>query len=140
MVLLKSHKAFGSFLGSGTHVWLEVHSPNAKKVTFSGARVQQLLGVVENHRKDYNKPPTRGSVIIPAPDGLSEQEWAERVIEAGRTVKKSMSKRLRYHGLLPCLPGYGNCCTVVNWIIGHAGGTIPSFRPAGIAPGLTAGC
>jgi hypothetical protein len=140
MVILKSHKAFGSFLGKGTHVWLELHLANGEKVTFSGAKVERLLGVVENLKKDYDKPPTRGSIIIPPPVGMSDEEWTRRVLEAGRTVKESLSKRVRYHGLLPQLPGYGNCCTVVNWIIDHAGGTIPKFRPAGIAPGLAASC
>lgn len=130
----------GSFLGRGTHVWIEVHRANGEKVTFSGAKVARLLGVVENLKNDYDKPPTRGSVVIPAPAGFTEDEWAERVLEAGRIVKQSLSKKLRYHGLFPCLPGYGNCCTVVNWIIEHAGGEMPDFRPAGFAPGLTVTC
>lgn len=136
MVVLKSHKAMGSFLGRGTHVWLEVQADEGLKVTFSGANVKRRLRVAENLKKDYNKPSTRGSVVIPAPAGLSEKEWAEKVIDAGREVKCGMQKKLGYSGLFPSLPGRGNCCTVVLEIVRIAGGSIPDFRPVGFAPGL----
>jgi hypothetical protein len=136
MVILKSHKAFGSFLGRGTHVWLEVHPAEGEKVTFSGAKVERLLGIVENLKKDYHKQPTRGSVVIPAPVGVDCSEWANQVIDAGRELKDSMHKELEFSGLFPCLPGRGNCCTVVNLIISNAGGEIPEFCPSGFAPGL----
>ena len=136
MVILKSHKAFGSFLGRGTHVWLEVHPEVGDKVTFSGAKVERLLGVVENLKKDYDKQPTRGSVVIPAPAGVDSLEWAKRVIEAGREVINTMHKEFGFSGLFPWLPGYGNCCSVAQIIISKAGGKIPQFRPSGVAPGL----
>ena len=136
MVILKSHKAFGSFLGRGTHVWLEVHTADGEKVTFSGAKVDRLLGVVENLKKDYEKQPTRGSVVIPVPAGVDALEWADRVIEAGREVKETMHKKFSFSGLFPWLPGCGNCCSVAQLIITRAGGKIPAFRPSGIAPGL----
>lgn len=136
MVTLKSHKAFGSFLGRGTHVWLEIESGRGTKITFSGANVQRKLRVAENLIKDFDKPSTRGSVVIPAPAGVSESEWAQRVVEAGREVKKSLQKKLKYSGFFPSLPGYGNCCTVVLDIVQRAGGEIPVFRPEGFAPGL----
>jgi hypothetical protein len=140
MVILKSHKAFGSFLGRGTHVWLEVHPADGKKVTFSGAKIERLLGVVENLKKDYHKQPTRGSVVIPAPAGIGYLEWANRVIESGREVKDSMHKELGFSGLFPWLPGRGNCCSVAQLIITRAGGEIPEFRPSGVAPGLRTPC
>lgn len=126
----------GSFLGKGTHVWLEVRSEDGLKVTFSGANVRQRLRVAENLEKDYDKPSTRGTVVIPAPAGLSEQEWAARVIAAGREMKSGLQKSLGYSGLFPRLPGHGNCCTVVIEIVRRAGGVIPNFRPIGFAPGL----
>lgn len=138
MVILKSHKALGSFLGRGTHVWLEVHPEMGEKVTFSGAKVERMLAVVENLKKDYHKSPTRGSVVIPPPEGVECSEWARRVIEAGREVKDCMHKELGFTWLFPCLPGRGNCCTVVHLIIGKAGGEVPEFRPIGFAPGLRA--
>ena len=136
MVILKSHKAFGSFLGRGTHVWLEIHPEEGEKITFSGAKAELLLGVVENLKKDYHKLATRGSVVIPAPIGMSCAEWAERVIEAGREVKITMNKELRFSGAFPNLPGRGNCCTIASLIIARAGGEIPRFSPSGFAPGL----
>jgi hypothetical protein len=141
MVILKSHKAFGSFLGRGTHVWLEVHPDDGEKVTFSGAKVESLLAVVENLKKDYHKQPTRGSIVIPPPSGMACTEWADLVIQAGREVKDSMHKELGFSGLFPWLPGYGNCCSVAQLIVSRAGGEIPAFRPTGIAPGLrTSSC
>jgi hypothetical protein len=136
MVILKSHKAFGSFLGKGTHVWLEAHPYDGEKVTFSGTKVRSLLGVFENLKKDYHKQPTRGSVVIPAPTGIDCAEWADLVIQAGREVKDATHKELGFSGLFPWLPGYGNCCSVAQLIITKAGGEIPVFRPTGIAPGL----
>ena len=126
----------GSFLGKGTHVWLEVRLDQDSKVTFSGANVQRKLRIAENLKKDFDKPATRGSMLVPAPAGLSEREWAERVIEAGRETKKSLRKSINYSGIFPKFPGYGNCCTVVLEIVQKAGGTIPKFRPLGFAPGL----
>ena len=141
MVTLKSHKAFGSFLGSGTHVWLEVHPDHSEKVTFSGVKVERLLGIVENLKKDYDKQPTRGSVVIPPPSGMTCSEWADLVIKAGREVKLTMHKELSFSGLFPWLPGYGNWCSIALLIIAKAGGEIPTFRPSGFAPGLSAaGC
>lgn len=136
MVTLKSHKAFGSFLGKGTHVWLEVCLEDGEKVTFSGANVSRRLRLAENLKKDFNKPATRGSVVIPPPAGLSDSEWSQRVVVAGRAVKKSLARNLHYSGIFPQLPGYGNCCTAVLDIVRKAGGEMPEFRPEGFAPGL----
>lgn len=138
MVILKSHKAFGSFLGRGTHVWLEIHSAEGKKVTFSGAKLNGKLGIVENLKKDYDKPATRGSVVIRPPKGIAESDWAKHIIDVARNLKLEQHKVLRYDGLFPFLTGRGNCCTVVMDIIHRAGGCLPVFRPKGIAPGL--GC
>ena len=117
-------------------MWLEVHPDDGEKVTFSGAKVESLLGIVENLKKDYHKQPTRGSIVIPPPSGMACTEWADHVIAAGREVKLTMHKELGFSGLFPWLPGYGNCCSVVQLIIDKAGGEIPAFRPLGIAPGL----
>lgn len=126
----------GSFLGSGTHVWLEIQPPGGEKVTFSGAKVTRLLGIVENLKKDYHKLATRGSVIISPPAGMSCSEWADRVISAGRELKLTMHKKLKFNGLFPSRTGHGNCCTIAHLIIQKAGGELPRFRPSGIAPGL----
>lgn len=138
MVILKSHKAMGSFLGQGTHVWLEVLCPEGNKVTFSGAKAGRLLGIVENLKRDYDKPATRGSINIPPPKGFSNKEWATEVITAGRAIKWSMHKKLRYSGAFPDLSGYGNCATIAKLIIKKAGGKIPQFNPSGFTPRLNA--
>lgn len=136
MVILKSHKAMGSFLGRGTHVWLEIHPPSGKKVTFSGTKVMRFLGVAENLKKDYHKRATRGFVVVSPPAGVSCSEWAERVIDAGREVKLTMHKKLKFNGAFPSLSGHGNCCTIVSLIVDRAGGELPEFRPSGFSPGL----
>lgn len=136
MVIIKSHKAIGSFLGRGTHVWLEIHPAIGEKVTFSGAKVMRFLGVVENLKKDYHKLATRGSVEVSPPAGMACSEWAERVIEAGREIKLTMHKKLKFNGAFPSLSGHGNCCTIVSLIINRAGGKLPEFKPSGFAPGL----
>lgn len=137
MVILKSHEAMGSFLGKGTHVWIEVHLENGEKVTFSGANVSRRLRLAENLKKDFDKPATRGSVVIPPPSGLSESEWARRVIEAAREVKRDLPESILYSGMFPKFPGFGNCCTVALEIVQRAGGAMPRFKPAGFAPGLS---
>ncbi len=137
MVIMKSHQAMGSFLGRGTHVWLEIHPAEGVKVTFSGAKVNKLLGVAENLKRDYHKTATRGEIIIQAPHGMDCNQWAQAVIAAGREVKHSMHKKLKYSGLFPSFSGYGNCCTIVALIIQQAGGEIPPFQPSGFAPGLS---
>jgi len=126
----------GSFLGRGTHVWLEIHPSEGEKVTFSGAKVMRFLGVVENLKKDYDKRATRGSVVIIPPVGVSSSEWAQRVIEAGREVKLTMHKKLKFNGAFPSLSGYGNCCTIASLIVDKAGGELPEFKPSGFAPGF----
>ncbi len=136
MVIVKTSRAVGSFLGRGTHVWLEVYSADHQKIIFSGAKAGRLLGVVENLKKDYRKPSTRGDVVVPPPAGLTEQEWAREVIIAGRRVVRTMSRQMRYCGCLPNGRSRANCCTVVNVIIEEAGGVIPYFKIRGVAPGL----
>lgn len=136
MVILKSHKAMGSFLGRGTHVWLEIHPSVGNKVTFSGAKVTMRLGIAENLKKDYHKLATRGSVVVSPPAGMSSSEWADRVIGAGRDVKLTLHKKLKFNGTFPFLSGHGNCCTIVNMIVDRAGGKLPPFNPSGFAPGL----
>lgn len=126
----------GSFLGRGTHLWLEIHSPDGSKVTFSGAKLDKLLGIVENLKRDYHKPATRGSLVIKAPPGMSCTQWSETVIHAGREIKRTMHKKLKFNGPFPSRSGYGNCCTIVGLIIDKAGGEVPPFSPTGFAPGL----
>ena len=140
MVILKSHQAMGSFLGRGTHVWLEIHPADGDKITFSGAKAKNLLAIIENLKRDYDKESTRGSVVIPPPNGISSPQWEDSVIQAGRDIKHTMHKKLRYSGAFPFLVGYGNCASIAHLIINQAGGELPKFKFSGFSPGLLSKC
>jgi len=140
MVTIKAHKAYGSFLGRGTHVWIEVVRADQRKVTFSGANVDGVLAVAKNLPRDFDKIATRGSVVVEPPEGVSQDDWDEKIIESGVWFREHMSKSLTYTSFFPCRDGYGNCGTVVNEVVRRAGGKIPKFKPLGFSPGLVAGC
>jgi len=138
VVYLKSSKAIGSFLGLGTHVWLVIVSNDGEKTTFSGSRVGKLLGVIKNFKRDYDKLPHRGEVIISPPHTMTQEEWDMAILEAGDVIQSTMNKELRFSGFFPCVKNYGNCCTIAKRIIELAGGVVPASRNfRGFTPGLT---
>lgn len=140
MVTLKSSKAIGSFLGTGTHVWLEINTQDGRKITFSGSKMGDMLGVIKNYKRDYDKPPHRGVIVIPPPEGVTENEWDDIIIEAGDRVRDSLHKKLSFSGPFPNHTVRGNCCTIVNAIIEVAGGCIPYKKLRGFTPGLKMSC
>ena len=130
-----------SFLGMGTHVWLVIIDKNGVKTTFSGSKVGKLLGVIKNFKKDYNKPPSRGQMIIPPPSDMGQEEWDKAIIDAGDTIHNLMHKKLRYSGFFPCGETRGNCGTAAKWIVDLAGGVIPpAIKFKGFTPGLVIDC
>ncbi len=139
MVVLKSSKAIGSFLGVGTHVWLEVKDSQGVRHTFSGAKVYGKLRVFKDYKRDHDKPAHRGEILIPPPQGVSQSGWDTAVLQAGYQVIKEYDQRLKFSGPFPFLPSYGNCCTIVNAIVQTAGGAIPRKRIKGLAVGLGMG-
>lgn len=141
MVVLKSSKAEGSFLGLGTHVWLVVTDSNGEKTSFSGAKIEKRLGVIKNYKRDFDKLPRRGEIEILPPPGLSDEQWTAAVLVAGDDVIKSMHLKLRFSGFFPCGKIRGNCCMIAKKIIDTAGGVIPSNRHLyGLTPGLKIDC
>lgn len=136
MVVLKSSQAKGSFLGMGTHVWLEVTSETSQRTTYSGSRLGRLLGVIKNLKKDYDRDALRGELIIPAPVNMTEHEWAEAVINAGESIREHYHKKLFFSWLFPSRKKAGNCCTVAKHIIEKAGGMIPEHHIKGVLFGL----
>ena len=136
MVRIKSSKAIGSFLGRGTHVWLEIITADGTKTTFSGAKGGTHLGVIKNYKKDYDRPSTRGTVVIPPPYGMSQDEWDTQIITAGDKIIEKLHKKYLYKGFLPYGKNRGNCCTIINAIVEEAGGQIPHQTIQGWTPSL----
>ena len=136
MVVLKSSKAIGTFLGLGTHVWLEINAEDGTKTTFSGSKIGSLLGAIKNYKRDFDKPAHRGFIEILAPEGVCDSDWDAAIIEAGDKIIEIWHKKLPFSGAFPDHVVKGNCCTIVNAIIKDAGGCIPRKRLWGFAPGM----
>ena len=125
-----------SFLGLGTHVWIEVTTSKGERTTFSGYKFHKLLGIMENHKRDYDRESTRGSVVITPPQDICEEEWEARVIRSGKEIVERLDKTLKFNGVNPCGKRSGNCCTIARAIITRAGGDIPQCKFKGFSPGL----
>ncbi len=144
MVFLKANKAEGSFLGRGTHVWLEVRNEDGEKTTFSGAKSGKLLHVVTDYKRDYDRGHDRGILEILRPEGMDEKVWGEAVISAAEEVQAEMHGNFAFNGFWPWgetrsgMPR-SNCCYVASEIIRRAGGEIPSGQIRGVLPGLGRG-
>jgi len=143
MVFLKANKAEGSFLGRGTHVWLEILGGD-KKTTFSGSKCGKMLHVLRDYKRDYGRDHARGIIEIPAPSGSSDAEWREAVEAAALEVQNEMHDHYAFNGFWPWgKNGDGiprsNCCCVAQKIIERAGGEIPKERLRGVLPGLGRG-
>ncbi len=140
MVLIKANKAVGSFLGLGTHTWLEVQI-GGEKITYSGSKsTDKLLLVFKNYKRDYDRDAPLGILTVMPPKGMNEEEWAEKVIQSAENILDSMHQKYRFCGIFP----YGkskdlsraNCCTVLKRIITEAGGKMPQGKLKGFTPGL----
>lgn len=144
MVAIKANRAEGSFLGFGTHVWLEITNHQGEKTTFSGARNGKFLRVIKNYKRDSERSPDLGFLEVFPPDGMSEEDWAERVFNTALEIVYEMENGYAFNGVWPWgktragLPR-SNCCRVVKIIIDRAGGEIPNGRIKGVLPGLGRG-
>jgi hypothetical protein len=144
MVVINANRAEGSFLGFGTHVWLEITNHLGEKITFSGARRGKFLHVIKNYKRDIERSPELGLLEISPPHGVSSQDWDERVISAALEILEEMHMVHIFNGVWPWgnsrsgLPR-SNCCRVVKNIIDRAGGEIPNGRIKGVLPGLGRG-
>ncbi len=144
MVSIKSNIAVGSFLGKGTHVWLEIIDHRGEKTSFSGSRNGKLLHVLKNYKRDFNRESKRGQLEISPPQGVSEKDWPDTVISAALKIQEEMHEGYVFNGVWPRgktragIPR-SNCCWVVRNIIELAGGEIPNGRIKGVLPGLGIG-
>ena len=137
MVILRAAKAEGSFMGMGTHVWLVIEpSGGGEKVSFSGAKAWKNLSVYKNYKRDHDKLASRGEIIIPPPEGMSEEEWERKVCLAGEEIMAEYHNRYLFSGIWPYGKKRGNCCTILSLIIHRAGGVIPRGKIKGFVPGL----
>jgi len=144
MVVLKANKAEGSFLGRGTHVWLEVTNKAGQRITFSGAKNGIRLDVIKNYKRDYDRAHDRGFIEISPLAGMNEDEWDEAVLEAAIEVQKEMHGKYAFSGIRPWGKNSSgisrsNCCCVAVNIIERAGGEIPKGKIKGVVPGLGRG-
>jgi len=144
MVFIKSNLAEGSFLGIGTHVWLEIIDHQGEKTTFSGSRNGKLLQVLRDYKRDFDRDAKHGLLEISPPQGMSEKEWGAAVISAALKIQEEMHEGYAFNGVWPWgktragIPR-SNCCWVVRNIIERAGGEIPNGRIKGVLPGLGRG-
>jgi hypothetical protein len=144
MVFIKANKAEGSFLGMGTHVWLEIIDQSGEKTTFSGARKGKILHVIKNYKRDFEREADQGLLEIAPPQEMSEEGWSNVVISAANEIQAEMHQGYAFNGVWPWgktragIPR-SNCCWVVRNIIERAGGTIPRKRIKGVLPGLGGG-
>ncbi len=144
MVILKANKAEGSFLGRGTHVWLEVTDAEGNKTTFSGVKNGRMLDVIRDYKRDYDRDAARGLLEISPPDHLTEDEWSMAVLSAAEEVLDEMHGNYAFNGIFPWgktssgIPR-SNCCCVAQNIIKRAGGEIPDDKIKGVLPGLGRG-
>ena len=144
MVFLKANKAEGSFLGRGTHVWLEIKNEKVGKVTFSGAKSGLLLHVYRDYKRDYDRGHDRGILEVKPPDTMTSEEWDEAVIAAACIVQEEVHGNFAFNGFFPwgkTQDGIlrSNCCVVARKIITKAGGVLPNGRIKGVLPGLDRG-
>lgn len=144
MVLVKANRAEGSFLGFGTHVWLEIIDQAGKRTTFSGSRNDKLLHVIRDYKRDYDRDAKHGLLEVEPPAGMSEGEWADAVISAAIEIQQEMHGGYAFNGFWPWgktrkgVPR-SNCCWVVRKVIERAGGKLPNGRIKGVLPGLGRG-
>lgn len=138
MVTVKSSLAIGSFLNFGTHLWLEITDDQGAKTTFSGHHHRGKLAILKNYKKDFERPSTRGQLIVPPPQGMNDLEWEQQVIHAGDSLLATHNKQLHFTSFFPNHRTRGNCATVVSQIITNAGGRIPRYQFKGIYTGLQA--
>ena len=121
MVKIKANKAVGSILGLGSHTWLEILH-DGEKLTYSGSKGKDnILHVLKNYKRDYDRDAARGEVEVAAPEAMSEAEWAGLVIASAEKVLMEMHQNYRFCGIFPYGKSKGlyraNCCTVLNRII-----------------------
>lgn len=144
MVFLKANVAVGSFLGRGTHIWLEINNEKVGKTTFSGSKSGKLLHVYQDYKRDYDRSYKRGLLEVVPPAGVSDEEWDEAVISAALEVQKEFHGNYAFNGIFPwgkTRAGLtrSNCCHVVREIIHRAGGELPKGRLRGVLPRLGRG-
>jgi hypothetical protein len=144
MVCLKANRAEGSFLGMGTHVWLEITLGNGERTSFSGAKNGKLLHVVRDYKRDHHRGHDHGLLEIAPPEGMSDEEWGQAVINAALVIQDEMHGNFVFNGVWPwgkTMAGNprSNCCCVASKIITAAGGKIPDGRIRGVLPGLGRG-
>ena len=144
MVFIKANIAEGSFLGIGTHVWLEIIDHRGEKTTFSGSRNGKLLQVLRDYKRDFDRDAKHGLLEVSPPQGMSEKEWGAAVISAALKIQEEMHEGYAFNGVWPWGKTRGgvprsNCCWVVRNIIERAGGEIPNGRIKGVLPGLGRG-
>jgi len=120
MVIIKSNKAIGSVLGMGTHTWLEIRQ-GEKKITYSGAKgPKNILSVIKNYKRDYDRDAGHGEIIVPPPAGISESQWAQQIIASAEKITQQMHQHYYFCGAFPYGKKEGmrraNCCSVIHLI------------------------
>lgn len=144
MVFLKANKAEGSFLGMGTHVWLEIIDGKGERTTFSGAKNGKLLHVIRDYKRDYDRGHDHGVLEILPPEGMSDEEWVEALMSSALEVQDEMHGKFAFSGVWPRGKSFtgiprSNCCCVAVRIVEGAGGKIPNGKIRGVLPGLGRG-
>jgi RHS repeat-associated protein len=133
---------FGGSLGKiGAHTYTEVRRDNGEVFQVMGSghpgsKLEVKVGANIDHQNGFDNV---ASIEIKSPNGISQDDWDKKVIEAGNNVKNDWDGKLDYSILGGNRETGANCHGVTREVLDRAGGQakqLDNFNPLGLNPGL----
>jgi RHS repeat-associated protein len=124
-------------IGFGAHTYITVTDSSGKVHTFGSYNRGGWNVAIENDPSDLKQNRT-SSREIPPPQGMTQQEWDEAVLDAARIrVQELVPQKQEYKWYGGDGLRSGNCHRTTRRIIYDAGGQFPTdYNPPGANPGL----
>ena len=123
--------------GFGAHTATTVTTREGKTVTFASYNIGGKNQVIRNATTDHGpkRLPITDSVVIPPPEGMTQDQWDRSVIQAGERL---LLLPPQDYAIFPNRNGSnGNCHVTTNRLLNSAGGALAhGFNPPGLNPGL----
>jgi RHS repeat-associated protein len=122
--------------GVGAHTYTRVTKSDGTKTVFSSHNVDGKNVVSKNHPTDTSPHFDSGSTTIAPPDGMTQDQFDNSVLEQG---EKMIANDSLDYAAFPSAdnPSEGNCHTTTRNLIDGSGGKIPEkFDPKGMNPDL----